>query len=868
MTTTRRVLKLLVASAAFMLANAVPAQEGAPGTRAVGSDAVSSEEHVFNVPAESLSRAVLKFSQQADVQLVFGTPVTDGIHSVAINGRYSIATAIGQLLAGTGLTWRWLNARTITIEPSANAPGAHTLGAVRVEGVQTLEANGFANLSGFGSGAGANGSSDVTATEGTGSLTTNGTSVATKIPTSARETAQTVSTVTQARIKEQNLNDLSDALAVVPGLTSVSNGSAGTYLSRGFTITNFSVDGSASQAFAGPNGLVQFTPDLSEYDNVQVLRGSAALFGGAGEPGGLVSLSRKRPLDVSQLVTTVQGGSYNEYRAEVDGSAPIAFDGHLRVRLDGVYQSNDYFYDYSHHTRKKIYAVAEQDLGASTVVRVGGSYQDDHQTAPNTQGLPRYLDGTDPHFSRSTCLCSLSAYHEQQTSEAFVALDHKFAPDWQFNFNAEVNKIRAPSFDQSYTGLLTETSPTLTYYSATQTQYEQTTKTVDGHLSGVYELLGLPQHFVVGADWTDQAFDDQNVFNSPTATTTIDPFNFDPSSFNGATDPSFGIDLPSKSKQWGAYMNLKLNPIKPLHINGGLRVSNYSSVTGPSLLTFSGSTSTFPETTYKENGILSPSIEGIFDVSKWASLFASYNSIYRSQANKIGVDLKPMPPTRGQTYETGVKSSLNDGKLQLSLSYYNTKLTNVALYSTSGATSSCCYTNAGTDYTQGVDLEIAGQLARGWQIQFGYSENRNKVNTAYYQANLTTGYPTTLNSQQPKHQLKFWTSYELTDRLAGLTVGGGLRFESSRFTEGTVCSIAADPVTGECAGTTDYFSFTQPSYAVADLRAGYRFSKNWEGALNITNVTDTRYFTTAGSASSGNYYGEPRAFRLSLKATY
>lgn len=70
----------------------------------------------FDIPAQPLSAAVLRFSEEARVQLVFGGPLADGIRANAVEGRYSIADALDRLLDGTGLTWRYLNAHTVTIE--------------------------------------------------------------------------------------------------------------------------------------------------------------------------------------------------------------------------------------------------------------------------------------------------------------------------------------------------------------------------------------------------------------------------------------------------------------------------------------------------------------------------------------------------------------------------------------------------------------------------------------------------------------------------------------------------------------------------------------------------------------------------------
>jgi outer membrane receptor for ferric coprogen and ferric-rhodotorulic acid len=170
----------------------------------------------------------------------------------------------------------------------------------------------------------------------------------------------------------------------------------------------------------------------------------------------------------------------------------------------------------------------------------------------------------------------------------------------------------------------------------------------------------------------------------------------------------------------------------------------------------------------------------------------------------------------------------------------------------------------------GIDLQASGELVPGWQISAGYNFNREFYSAAFMQQ-LDAGKSGTAAlylTQQPIHQLKLWSSYRLPGNYKQWSVGGGIRMESARYTQGSVCSLKSDP-TGYCFGGTYIpFNFTQGLYAVLDLRAGYRFDDHWNVDFNVTNLTDTRYYATAGDSSSGNFYGEPRAFMLSVHALY
>ncbi|MNH45104.1 Ferric-pseudobactin BN7/BN8 receptor precursor [compost metagenome] len=55
--------------------------------------------------------------------------------------------------------------------------------------------------------------------------------------------------------------------------------------------------------------------------------------------------------------------------------------------------------------------------------------------------------------------------------------------------------------------------------------------------------------------------------------------------------------------------------------------------------------------------------------------------------------------------------------------------------------------------------------------------------------------------------------------------------------------------------------FTQKAYAVGALMARYQFSPQLSGTLNLNNVFDKKYYSTA----FGGFYGNPRNVMLAMK---
>jgi len=68
----------------------------------------------FHIEPQRLSTALLKFSHQANVQIIVGPEVGDR-RSNGLSGRHSIGQALSILLNGTTLIYRVVNDTSITV---------------------------------------------------------------------------------------------------------------------------------------------------------------------------------------------------------------------------------------------------------------------------------------------------------------------------------------------------------------------------------------------------------------------------------------------------------------------------------------------------------------------------------------------------------------------------------------------------------------------------------------------------------------------------------------------------------------------------------------------------------------------------------
>ncbi len=77
-----------------------------------------------NIPAEDLGPALQALATDYDFQVLYRTEIVKDLHTRGAVGSLTSDEALGKLLGGTGLTYKYLDDKTVTIVPSASGAGA------------------------------------------------------------------------------------------------------------------------------------------------------------------------------------------------------------------------------------------------------------------------------------------------------------------------------------------------------------------------------------------------------------------------------------------------------------------------------------------------------------------------------------------------------------------------------------------------------------------------------------------------------------------------------------------------------------------------------------------------------------------------
>lgn len=794
--------------------------------QSVSSNTAQPRSIAFNIPAQNLNSAILSFANKAGIQVFYDVSRVEGLRSTAVRGSYSPEQALSQLLAGTGVSYRFSgNSVSLTRPDAAQAPSVGADGETVLETI-TVEGQGAAT------------------TEGTGSYTTQQMSTATGLPLSIRETPQSVTVVTRQRMEDQGSTNLQDALESASGIAIQKYDSDRTeYLARGFTVGEFQYDGVVIQN----EGVYDYglsNPDTTIYDRVEIVKGANGLMQGAGSPGAAVNLVRKRPTDTVQGSVTGTAGSWNAYRTELDLSGPINPDGSLRGRMAGSFEDAESYLDHYEKKSFTLYGILEADITDNTTVSLGADYQRSRPRGSSWTGLPMfYSDGSRTDFDVSTNPATEWSRRETYTSNVFATLDHEFDSGWKANLTYDHRRNGHNSvLGSAGSGYPDPVTGAGVYQYVGKYVGRLVQDTFDAKISGPIELFGRDHDLMFGA--------------TASRKTTKGPLygyggvNYDPAvpdffNWYGNTDePAFDLTgkYESSLTQYGAYAATRLRPTDDLSFVLGSRISWYDFDDKGNYDDASASWSGASQ--YNAKGELTPYLGVVYDLNDSVSVYASYTSIFKPQGSQ-DVSGAYLDPEEGNSYETGVKAAFLDGRLNTSAALFMIKQDNVAeAAGIDSTTGEYYYTAADGVTTKGFELEASGEIRPDWNIyaSYSYAHARKADGEKVYSFLQTTA---------PESVVKLYTTYTLPGDWERLTIGGGIRWQEKIY--GYVWSPA-----------NVYENISQKNVFLVDLMAKYKVTEKIDVTFNVKNLLNEKYFVGLGNFDTG-YYGEPRSFSVSTK---
>jgi outer membrane receptor for ferric coprogen and ferric-rhodotorulic acid len=753
----------------------------------------------FDIPAGPLAPALTRFGQTAHILLSYSTPLTEGQTTPGLNGQYDVEQGLAMLLEGTGL------------EASRGANGNYSLVASSGDALQLSAVS-------------ISGKAPGSTTEGTGLYTTYSSSSSTRLNLTPRETPQSLTVMTRQRLDDQNLTTLTDAMDATSGITVVRDGlgaETDTYYSRGFVIQNYEIDGVPTNT-----RLDNYTQSMAMYDRVEIIRGATGLISGMGNPSATINLIRKRPTAEARASITGEAGNWDRYGSGFDVSGPLTESGNVRGRLVADYKTQDAWIDRFNLQSQLLYGISEFNLSEDTLLTMGFSYQRTDVDSPLRTGLPsRFSTGERTDLKRSINGAPDWSYNDHEQTTFFTSIEQQFANGWsgKIEYTYAENK-----FDEAFNYVMGDLNKDGSGTSQLPVRFSGTPRqdNLDLYVTGPFGLFGREHELIGGMTlskykesvpgWGGWQYD----YASSAGGAIDNLFTWD----GNSPKPDFTESGKSSmdETQYAAYLTSRFSVTDDLSLILGSRLIDWKRDTTDSPY---GAPET--EVNREENGVFIPYAGVVYDLNDTWSVYASYTSIFSPQASWVtNEDNKPLDPMEGKGYEIGLKGTHLDGKLNSSVALFKLEQDNLAIWQHDNV-----YSAEQDTTSKGIELELNGELAEGWQASAGYAFS---VTTDADDARIST--------MMPRHSVKTFTSYRLHGPLDKLTLGGGVNWQSK---------------TGN-----DLHTFTQGSYAIANMLARYDITRNLTASVNVNNVFDREYYSSP--ALSANY-GAPRNIMTSFK---
>lgn len=310
---------LIAAPVAQATAQGLPDQ---PGVAQAGTAA-------FDIPAQDLNAALLSFASRAGVQIFYDVQKVRGLRSTSVTGTFTPQQALTQLLLGTGITFRFTAANSVSLDSAAGAtPGATQLDPVQVQGAFPVPPQAMID--------------NLPPPYAGGQVATGG-QLGLLGNRGVMDTPFNQTSYTVKKAQDQQAKTIRDVLIDDPSVRfHFPEGSPGVDAMR---IRGFATANGANIAYGGLYGMLPWNSIMAEMaERIEVLKGPSAMLNGMtpqGIIGGTINVVPKRATDEPLTQATANYASGSQFGGHVDVGRRFGPDKQFGVRANGVFRAGE-----------------------------------------------------------------------------------------------------------------------------------------------------------------------------------------------------------------------------------------------------------------------------------------------------------------------------------------------------------------------------------------------------------------------------------------------------------------------------------------------------------------------------------------------
>lgn len=675
------------------------------------------------------------------------------------------------------------------------------------------------------------------------------------------DTPKSVSILSQKLIKDSNSNTLLEALRYEPGIT-LGAGEGGTPFTDMPYIRGYSAQ--SSVYVDGVRNSTSQNRDMFAIEQVEVIKGSSSALGGGGSVGGSINLIPKVAHEGDVYQGSVQGGTDNYRHIQLDANKDFGNGVAGRVVVMGHENEKAGSNNGAEYARAGI--ASSLAFGLDTATRGTLSYYYLRSNDEPDAGIPFLPVGGKPIDVKQGTYYGWKArdFDKRENHIGTFKLEQDLADDLTLSNTMSYTKSKS---DYIYTNA-DDSKGNVTKNGTISRRALSRIVDTDGYsdqlaLKGKFNTGALKHSFNTGAEWSYQQ-SNQGVYTFTDASGTTSTVHNTSCPVSSALSNGWctSVDNPMN----GAFTDT-LGSIKNQYTTRSRTVSLYaldSIEFNPQWLLNLGVRWDKFETERKYNKNIYKTVGGTNgnysnDISIAAgqkfendSDYFSYQaglvykptengSIYASfatSANPVGVDqgdgadalstssqqANDLSPEKARTFEVGTKWDLFNNRANLTAAIFRTEKQNTRIAIDANTT-----TNAGESKVDGFEVGFNGKVTDKWEVSAGYSYLDSELTKAAYNAVAQEGKPLPFVA---KNSATLWSTYRV---LPKLTLGAGAEYRDKVFNNTNT-------------GTTMLEDKYLPTYTIYNAMAKYDVNKNVNLQLNINNISDKRYFTSAHPA--------------------
>lgn len=642
-----------------------------------------------------------------------------------------------------------------------------------------------------------------------------------KVVQDPHDVPQAITTVTRSLIEEQEANSLREALRNVSGLTfnAAEGGRSGDNMNlRGFyTFGDIYLDGIRDTA--------QYNREVFNTEQVDVLRGAAAMLFGRGQAGGVINQVSKTPMlyGINKAGIGVGSNGFREVKGDLDQriGETTAIRINFMNRDEGSSRHNPYTGTEPEIHRMGFAPSISIGLGTDHQVTLSHLWTETQDRAD--YGVPFVNSRPNEAMARAGNYYGVDGnFDDSKTNITTLNYLFKISPDTQWR-----TVLRAANYQRAYwavagQGTLTANS---TSGQAKTRQFETDNYVLQSDLNTAFTVFGMKNELVTGVEYLKEDSIRWALRNLGTASNPT----YKAGEFTAAPANTY------KGDTYSAYLQDTVEFLPNWRLTAGVRRdqmnSDYVTVSGNVATAFSGN---FGENSYRAGLSWQPTAAAHYYVG-WSDSFSPTADLYQLSGSQY-------PAERSQVSEIGAKWLLFDGDLAFRTALYHAVKKwerNTDLESTASILTRKRESN-------GLEFELAGRVTDQWEVFSGLSW----IDAAILEASPSAPDNSSVGQMPrntPRLTANLWSTYALG---WGFKVGGGFEYKGKR--------------TGFSPTRTYSNPNTVPSYIRWDAMVAYEQPK-YTVRFNIQNLFDKVYYDALYDNGGFTVPGQSRRFILSAE---